>query len=195
MIRTLATFLILVLYLSCSSSSKLNISAVRPEISPEIPITKLSEKGIAVIHPNYKNNYYSLMPYLFWNGDGNFNTIQGDFYNVKYGNNSDINIMTGFWGDYGVYKNALVILIALSNSSSEPINNISIAVQSSKNGEFNKRKPRYNDYNKLQQRVLFINELELANEYSILEKLEDDIITVKIGEQIYEFINPELELK
>ena len=57
--------------------------------------------------------------------------------------------MTGFWGDYGVYKNALVILIALSNSSSEPINNISIAVQSSKNGEFNKRKPRYNDYNKL----------------------------------------------
>tara|TARA_R110001592_G_scaffold156791_3_gene387464 strand:+ start:5435 stop:5884 length:450 start_codon:yes stop_codon:yes gene_type:complete len=149
MIRTFATFLILVLYLSCSSSSKLNKSATRPEISPEIPITKLSEKGIAAINPNYKNNYYSLMPYLFWNGDGNFNTIQGDFYNVKYGNNSDINIMTGFWGDYGVYKNALVILIALSNSSSEPINNISIAVQSSKNGEFNKRKPRYNDYNKL----------------------------------------------
>ncbi|MDC6350096.1 hypothetical protein PP178_00910 [Zeaxanthinibacter sp. PT1] len=188
--RSLCMLISLIGLVSCSSKS----NVIRPAHLPEIPTAQLNQRGIAAINPEYKRNYFTLLPYLFYNRDGSFNELQGDFYNLKYGASSNVNIMPGYWKDYGSYKNVLVVLIALSNSSTQPINNVPIKVVSSKNGAFKKGKLGYSAHNKSQQRILFIRELNLMNQYDILEKVNDDVITVSIGEVDYEFLNPELQL-
>lgn len=193
MIRTYYAIFLITFFLSCSSSSKL----AKFKIKPEIPIAKLNEKGIAVINPNYKRNYYRILPYLFYNSNEVFNEVKGDFYNVKYNLSSNLNIMSGFWSEYGEYKNSLIVLIGMSNSSTIPLKGIPITVKSSKHGVFEKKTKLWgnNITNQIQQRVLFVKKLELNKKYDVINKVFDDVITVKIGEQIYEFLNPEMELK
>ncbi|WP_145758334.1 hypothetical protein [Sediminicola sp. YIK13] len=184
-------YLILLLVVSCSSISQLP----RPEIQSEILSSKLNSNGIAAINPNYKKSYFRLLPYLFFNESGTFNEIQGDFYNVKFNVNSNLNIMPGFWSDYGNYQNSLIVLIAMSGSSTLPIKDTPISVESSKHGVFEKKKLIGNSQiNKSQQRVLFVKKLELENPFDILNKINDDVITVKIGGQVYTFLNPEIKL-
>ncbi|MDO1512395.1 hypothetical protein Q2T41_06990 [Maribacter confluentis] len=184
-------FLIVLFVVSCSSTSQLP----RPEIQSEILASKLNSHGIAAINPTYKKSYYRILPYLLFNESGTFNEIQGDFYNVKFNVNSNLNIMPGFWRDYGKYKNSLIVLIAMSRSSTLPIKGIPISVESSKHGVFEKKKLIGNSQvNKSQQRVLFVKMLELENRYDVLNKINDDVITVKIGEQVYTFLNPEIKL-
>ncbi len=135
------------------------------------------------------------MPYLFFNKNGTFNEIQGDFYNVKFNINSDINVMSGYWREYGNYKHSLIVLIAMSSKSSIPLKGIPISVESSKNGFFEKAEPIGNsEANRIQQRVLFVKRLDLKNPYDVLNKIHDDVITVKVGAQVYEFLTPELSL-
>lgn len=181
----------LLVVLSCSTTSKLP----KPEIQPEIPLSELNSKGIAAINPKYKQSYYKLLPYLFLDENGGFNEIKGDFYNVKFNMSSNINIMPGFWSDYGTYENSLIVLIALSETSTLPIKDIPISVESSKHGVFDSGKLiGDNQINKSQQRILFVKKLELENRFDILNKINDDVITVKVGGQIYKFLNPEIEL-
>lgn len=187
----ISIFIFFLVFLSaCSSSSRL----IKPQFKPEFSIELLNQKRIAAINPNYKKNYFRLMPYLFYNRNNTFNEIQGDFYNVDYRMVSNINIMTGYWSEYGKYKNALIVLIAMSGSSKLPLKGVPISVESSKHGIFQKGKLNDNEFNRVQERVLFVKELELENKYDVLNKVYDDVITVQIGGQIYEFLNPELEL-
>lgn len=135
------------------------------------------------------------MPYLFYNENGTFNGIHGDFYNVKFGTSSDLNIKPGFWNKYGKYRNTLLVLIARSDTSALPLENLPITVHSSKHGKFEKGILMGNKaINASQQRVLFIKELELENRYDVLNKIEDDVITVNIEGQLYKFLNPEITL-
>lgn len=187
----LLIFTISLLFLTaCSSSSKI----IKPEFKPEFSIDILSKKGIAAIYPDYKKNYFKVFPYLFYNEQNTFNEIQGDFYNVTYKINDNLNILTGYQRRYRKYKNVLIVLIALSDSSKLPLNKLPISVESSKHGSFTKSKLGYSAYNQKQQRVLFIKKLALKNKYDILNKIYDDVITVTIGGQVYTFLNPELEL-
>tara|TARA_R110002051_G_scaffold127199_1_gene200834 strand:- start:1368 stop:1946 length:579 start_codon:yes stop_codon:yes gene_type:complete len=190
--QVLYLILILLLADSCSSTSKLP----RPEIQSEILSSKLNANGIAAINPSYKQSYFKLLPYLFLNEGGTFNEIQGDFYNVKFNVNSNLNIMPGFWSDYGNYQNSLIVLIAMSETSTLPIKDIPISVESSKHGVFEKNKLiGNNQINKSQQRVLFVKKLELENQFDVLNKINDDVITVEIGGQVYKFLNPEIKLE
>lgn len=182
---------ILLLVASCSSTSKLQ----KPEIESEIESTKLNANGIVAINPKYKQTYYKLLPYLFLNEGGTFNEIQGDFYNVKFNSNSNLNITPGFWSDYGTHQNSFIVLIAMSATSTLALKNIPITVESSKHGVFEREKLIGNDkINKAQQRVLFVKKLELENRFDILNKINDDVITVTIGGQVYIFLNPEVKL-
>ncbi|TDQ32220.1 hypothetical protein [Zeaxanthinibacter enoshimensis] len=175
---------------SCSSSSQI----VLDEIEPEIPLNVLHKNGIAAMNPDYKGNYFNLLPYLFYNKGNTFNEIQGDFYNLDYMATSDINIMTGFWKKYDGYKNALIVLIALSSTSTHLNHEVPIQVVSSKNGPLKRGRVFRNAINKSQQRILFVKELELENTHDVLKKIDDDVISVRIGEQVYEFLNPEFQL-
>ena len=65
----------MVVIYSCSSSSKL----IAPVIKPEIPLDILNKKGIAVYSPNYKQYYFKLLTYLFYNRNDTFNEFNGDF--------------------------------------------------------------------------------------------------------------------
>jgi len=189
--RVLNLIFIPLLVVSCSSTSKLP----RPEIQSEILSSKLNANGIAAINPNYKQSYFRLLPYLFFNESETFNEIQGDFYNLKFNANSNLNIMPGFWSDYGNYQNSLIVLIAMSGTSTLPIKDIPISVESSKHGAFKQEKLIGNNQtNKSQQRVLFVKKLELENRFDVLNKINDDVITVKIGGQVYKFLNPEIKL-
>ncbi len=181
----------ILLIVSCSSASKLP----RPEIQSAILSSNLNTNGIIAINPKYKQSYYRLLPYLFFNENGTFNEIQGDFYNVKFNINSNLNIMPGFWSDYGTYQNSLIVLIAMSGTSTVPIKAIPISVESSKHGVFEQGNLIGNNpFNQSQQRVLFVKKLELENRFEVLNKINDDVIIVKIGAQIYKFLNPEIEL-
>lgn len=189
--RILYLIFILLVLVSCSSTSKLP----RPEIQPEILSSKLNSNGIAAINPNYKKSYFRLLPYLFSNKSGTFNEIQGDFYNVKFNVNSNLNIMPGFWSEYGSFQNSLIVLVAMSGSSTLSIKDIPISVESSKHGVFEQGKLiGNNQINKSQQRVLFVKKLELENRFDVLNKINDDEITVNIGGQVYTFLNPEIKL-
>ena len=164
-----------------------------PKLKKEIPIKELHNRGIAPPNSHYKHMYYRLMPYLYWNNDGKYNELQGDFYNVKFDPDSNLNISVEFNKKYGKYDNSLYVLIAMTNTSKVTIRNTPISVISRKHGEFIKGEPNYNEYNEIQQRVLFVKKLSFENKYELLEQIKDDYITVIIGNQKYEFINPELE--
>lgn len=191
MIRFLTSVIIILTLISCSTGSKIN----KPETNPEIPTPILKDNGIVTIIPNYKSRYFRSMPYLLKNKHGIYNQIQGDFYNVKFNTNSNLNISAGYWNRYGPHKNSLTVLIAMTGTSTIPIKNIPIVVKSKKHGIFEKTTTITNsDIDRIQQRVLFVKPLELENPYDILNKIHDDVITVTVGGQVYEFINPELEL-
>jgi hypothetical protein len=184
----------LVVLTACSSSSKLIEPESKPEFKPEIPVEILNQRGIAYINSKYKRDYFEIMPYLFYNENNTFNGTQGDFYNVTYKNSSNLNIMVGYWEKYGDHKNVLVVFIALTDSSTLPLKGMPITVESSKHGKFINEKLRNTKLYRVQQRVLFVKELQLENRYDILDKMIDDVITVTIDGEIYHFLNPELEL-
>ncbi|NHF60168.1 hypothetical protein FK220_012495 [Flavobacteriaceae bacterium TP-CH-4] len=181
----------LLLAASCSSTSKLP----RPEIQPEFLSSNLNANGIVAISPDYKQSYFRRLPYLFVNESETFNEIQGDFYNVKFNVDSNLNIMPGFWSDYGTYQNSLIVLIVMSGTSTLPIKDIPISVVSSKHGVFEREKLiGNNQINEAQQRVLFVKKLALTNRFDVLNKINDDVLIVKIDGQLYKFLNPEIKL-
>ena len=115
--------------------------------------------------------------------------------NVKNNQIANLNLMVGYWKNYGYYKNTFIVLAAMSENSKGSLNEIPISVKSSKFGVFLKGKPKNNPFSKIQQRILFTKEIEINNDFEIIDKIYDDVITVTIGDQNYKFLNPELELK
>ncbi|SDB23429.1 hypothetical protein SAMN03097699_0223 [Flavobacteriaceae bacterium MAR_2010_188] len=181
-----------ILLIGCGSSSNLN----KPDYKKEIPINVLGERGIIPINSHYKGMYPYLLSYVFYNDNNSFNKIQGDFYNLKHSKSGQVNIMPGYWKEYGDIKKSFIVVIAMTDSSTASLKNLPTSVKSSKYGflvqrEFNKP----NEFDIRQQRQLFIKNLDVENDWDILEKVEDDVITVTIGEQSYTFINPEFAIE
>ena len=160
----------------------------------EIPRRKLNQRGIAVINKNYKSNYPSILPYLLYNEDGIFNRIQGDFYNVKNNQTSNLNIMVGYFKKYTDYKNSLIVLIAKSSSSEGSLQPVSIVVKSTRYGIMKLGELRKSKINLEQERRVYFKEINLENDFDILDKIKDDVITLTIGNQTYTFLNPEITL-
>jgi hypothetical protein len=189
----IAFFLLLVLISGCSGVNQIP----PPEISPEISQTKLNQHKIVSFNPNYKGSYFRLLPYLYNNSNNTFNQIQGDYYNIDLHIHSSVNIMPGYFREYGKYrelKNVLVVQIMMGYPSKFSLNSLPISVSSSKHGYF-KRNELYDlQINHIQQEALYVKKLEIANEYDVLEKVRNDTITVTIGGQVFEFLNPEIEL-
>jgi hypothetical protein len=188
----IAFFLLLVLISGCSGVNQIP----PPEISPEISQTKLNQHKI-VSYGQYKGNYFKVLPYLYNNSNNTFNEIQGDYYNIDLHIHSSVLIMPGYFREYGKskeLKNVLVVQIMMGYPSKFSLNSLPISVSSSKHGYF-KRNELYDlKINHIQQQALYVKELEIANEYDVLEKVRNDTITVTIGGQVFEFLNPEIEL-
>lgn len=180
----------LVLFFACSSSSKIK----RPKIKREIPIEVLHERGIAPMHEKYKSNYFEVFSYFLYNKNDVFNEIQGDFFNVKYKEISNLNIMVAYFRKFGEKKQVLEVLLALTETSKLPLKDVPISVESSKHGSFISDEVSDDEINRTQQRRSFIKELNLENKYDVVNKIKDDVITVTVDGQIYLFLNPELEL-
>lgn len=189
---TLILILVSSLSLSCSSSK----SSVKSneKVKPEIRIKVLNKKGITPIREDYKRRYPIRLPYLVFDENKSFNGIRGDFYNMKHYKLSDVNIISGYSKKYEDYKNVLIVLIAMSNTTTSSLNNLQVTVESSNFGVFMKGELPKTELNKRQQRVVFVNKIVLQNDSDIIEKVVDDIITVNIGGQLYKFLNPEIEI-
>ncbi len=180
------------LLLRCSSASKI----AKPSYDREIPVNILGERGIVPINSHYKGMYPYLLSYLFYNENNTYNKIAGDFFNLKHSRIGQLNIMPGYWKDFGDIKKCLIVLIAMTDSSTASLKNVPTTVKSSKYGFLVKRKfDNPDEINISQQRQLFIKNLDVDNDWDILEKVEDDVITVTIGEQSYTFINPEFAIE
>ncbi len=221
---TIYSLLLLILFSSCSSSYKtfvpkreremnqltsnifnkitkieakpiIPIEVLNKNIKPEIPIEILNKKGIVTHSRNYKSQYPRLLPYLLYNENNVFNNFAGDFVNVKNDELSNLNLMVEYDREFGNYKNSLIVLIAKSDNSIGSLQKIPISVKSSKYGNFSKAYLKDDKINKSQQRILFVRKIKINNDFDILDKVYDDVITVTIGEQNYNFLNPEFEIK
>lgn len=161
--------------------------------TPELDASILSQISLIPLNPKYKRTYFRILPYLFVDKSGLFNSIQGDFFNLKFNLNSDLNFMVGYWQNYGRYHNALIALIGKSNTSTLPLKGVPIRVASSKHGMFQQGE-LFGNYqiNRAQQRVLFVLPLENGNNRELLETIQHDTIRIDVGGQIYRFINPEI---
>jgi hypothetical protein len=190
---TIYSLLLLILFSSCSS----NYKTFKPkrEIKPEIPIKILNKKGIVAHSKKYKSQYPRLLPYLLYNENNVFNNFKGDFMNVKNNEVSNINLMVEYVREYFNYKNSLIVLIAKSDNSIGSLKRIPISVKSSKYGDFSKTYLRDDEIDRSQQRILFTRQIHINNDFDILDKIYGDVITVTIGEQKYNFLNPEFEIK
>jgi hypothetical protein len=189
--RRIIIGLLLTIIYACASGSKIPRPVVEPEISEDI----LKRNNLVTYQPAYKRHYFKILPYLYKNSNKTFNEIQGDFYNIDYQIVSNLNISPGYFRESGELKNILSVMIALSNTSTLPLNGVPISVESSKHGIFRKKELEDGEFNRKQQRVLFVKELELTHRYDVLNKVKGDTITVTIGGQIFEFLSPEIELK
>ena len=188
----ITTILLVLILISCASG----VAVSKPIINPEIAIEELHKKGIVPMRKRYKKPYFDIMHYLLYNENDVFNSIGGDFFNVKFKDNTNYNIMVGYWKKYEGFENAQVVLVSMSENSKIPLKDQEVVVNSSKHGTFKKIDLNQKDYwNKTQQRILFINSISLQNEYEILKKIYDDVITVTISDQKYMFLNPELVLE
>ena len=188
----ITTILMVLILISCASG----VAVSKPVINPEIAIEELHKKGIVPISAGYKQSYFSVLPYLFVNEGDTFNIINGDCFNVKFGDNTNYNIKVGYWKKYEGFENVQVVLISMSENSKIPLKEQEVIVNSSKHGAFRKVELNQKDYwNKTQQRILLINPIPLQNEYDILKKIYDDVITVSVSDQKYTFVNPELVLE
>ncbi|RZS93633.1 hypothetical protein [Aquimarina brevivitae] len=184
-------FSLLVCFISCGVKPKQAKPAYNNELSQE----QLLAKGIVPISAKYKNSYFRVFPYLFYNKGNAFNSIAGDFFNVKY-KTSNFNIMVGFYKKYEGYENVQVVLVSMSENSKIPLKDQVLSATSSKHGDFSLVKlDQKNYYIRTLQQVLLINPLVINNDADILDKLYDDVITVTISDQEYTFLNPELKLE
>ncbi|MCK8482316.1 hypothetical protein [Psychroserpens algicola] len=154
----------------------------------------MNKKGITPIREDYKRNYPLGLPYLVFDENKSFNGIRGDFYNMKHYKLSDINIMPGYWKNSGDIENVLVVLIAMSNTTTSSLNKLKVTVESSNFGTFFKGELPMTELNKRQQRIKFLNKIELQKDSDIIKKVVGDTITVNIGGQLYKFLNPEIEV-
>jgi hypothetical protein len=190
--KKVTLILIFISSLSCSSSKSFINS--KEKVKPEIRIKVLNKNGMTPIREDYKNRYPIRLPYLVFDENKSFNGIRGDFYNMKHYKLTDVNIIAGYWKKSGDYKNVLVVLIAMSNASTSSLNELQVIVESSNFGVFMKGELPNTELNKRQQRMVFLNKIELQNDSEIIEKVVDDIITVNIGGQLFKFVNPEIEV-
>lgn len=185
-------FTLLLLFLcSCSGTRK----SSSPEIKKEIPLSVLNAKGIAAYSENYKQNYFHILPYLFFNEKGQFIKIQGDNYHLKYPTNRQINIMPGYFRRYRKYRR--VLIVAISNAppvSNIPLRDLPVTVTSSKFGDLSRGKPwGRKRIDEQQQSMLFYKELDIKDDAALLEQISEDVITVQIEDETYLFLNPEYQ--
>jgi len=178
--------------LSCSSQKiNNNNSKYAPEISSEI----LQEQQIVPINDHYKSNYYKLLPYLYYNGRSDFKRIKGDYYSMSHHIHKEVNIMAGFWDDYGGHKNVLVASVWVEGFNEEALDTLQIQVHSSKHG-FLKITPKKRNPNRhtFFKELCFTKVIELEERADILNKINDDVIIVSVNGYKYELLTPEIRL-
>lgn len=193
MSKALFYFFLLVLMTVSNAYCQITSGGTKLKVTPELNATDLSQKSLIPLNPKYKRTYFRILPYLFVDKSELFNSIQGDFYNLKFNLNSDLNFMVGYWQNYGRYQSVLLVLLGMSGTSTLPLKDIPIVVESSKHGLFKQGKLSGNyQINKAQQRVLFVLPLEIGSNQELLQSIKHDTIMVSVGGQVYKFINPEI---
>jgi hypothetical protein len=163
----------LLIFFSCGSTKR---------FSKELSIKELEIRNL-VPHP-YKRNYIKIINYLYKNHRKDFIEIKGDFFNIKFGDNSAYNFMVGYQEDYDPYKTSLVVMISTSDNSVYSIKMNDVKVTSSKFGDLSEVSKAFRNY----PPVLFIRKINVPSRYDIIELIKDDVITITIDGIIYEFV-------
>lgn len=193
MSKDLVHFFLLGLMSVTNANCQITSGDTKVKVTSELNASILSQKSLIPLNPKYKRTYFRILPYLFVDKSGLFNSIQGDFFNLKFNLNSDLNFMVGYWQNYGRYHNALIALIGESNTSTLPLKGVPVRVTSSKHGMFQQGELSGNhQINKAQQRVLFVLPLENGNNRELLQTIQNDTIRITVGGQGYKFISPEI---
>jgi hypothetical protein len=183
-------YLLIILFLtiiSCSSIKKNN------NVSPELSQKELRKLGIVSLTKHYKSRYPKLIPYLFSNNKNTFIETQGDFYNVRLANKDNLNILCNYHEKLEK-KNIIRCMIRKSNTSKIDFENSIITVTSTRNGiiELDKKMNETGSY-LTHPALLFLKTIPVKKSRDIINKIKKDTIIIKINNQKFEFISPELE--
>ncbi|TVZ52695.1 hypothetical protein [Dokdonia sp. Hel_I_53] len=182
-LRLLCVIFIMVAICSCNSTKK-------PKIQKELAIKELVKAKIVPIYNNYKKGYFKEIHYLFINKTDQLQQTSGDFYNVKY-DTSSINVIVSFFEEYFGFKNVIVALLSKPYPSAITYKNLPVEITSTKHGTFHRAQLPIEMNLPTYDRILYVRPLGIDNKYDILEKIRNDAVTVKIGNETYGFINPE----
>ena len=194
-------YLILILFFSCgtqhsvdkNSDSTKDIEKVKR--LPSIPSKELLKNGIVAPQTPYKSRYYSVLPYLYFNGRGDFKSMRGDYYSLAHPNHKEVNITGGFWSEYGEHKNTLLALVWVEGYNKKILDTLTIQVKSSKHGILKLTPRKRNQYrHSIFEERFYTTELTLDKKTDIVKKVYDDVITIYVGGYKYELLNPELKL-
>ena len=189
--KYLGSFLLFIVILSCSSSK----APVKTNYGPQIPIKKLLSQGIVPYHSEYKSRYYELLPYLYYNGGGDFIEVKGDFYSLRHPIHKEVNIMVGFWADYVKLKDVLLAFVWVQGYNKAAVDTSLVQVFSSKHGQLLNTPFRKSPYRTgFYKEAMLTKKIPLEKSSDIIKKLYDDVITIIVDGYKYELLNPELEL-
>lgn len=180
------------LLLSCNNSKPAAYT-----VSEVVPYEKLLSKGIIPNNPNYKSTYPDILPYLYYNQDGLYKEIKGDFFSLGHTGFKEVNLMVGYWRKYNKYTNILLARVWIHNPDGRVVGPTDMHISSSEFGSFKEVKTARNPYRKGKEHLeqLFILPLPEGADKRILQVLADDVIRINVNGQDYIFLTPELTLE
>lgn len=168
---------------SCNVQKNINVQNHLPQISTK----KLLQNNIIPPNSHYKSRYYSMLPYLFYNG-------KGDYFSLKHPIYEEVNIMIGYWEELGEYRNILLAVVWVKSKTQYDLTNLDINVVSSKHGlMIPKYRHRDRDSN-FNNEIAYTVKIPLEYERQIIDKVNDDVVTITVNGYKYEMLNPELKL-
>lgn len=190
-VRSNRLVMLMLFTFSCSSSKPI----VEKNYSPPIPIEKLLNRGIVPYNKDYKSQYFDLFPYLYFNRGNQFINIKGDYFSLKHPTLKEVNVSVGLWTKYGKKRNILRAQVWVEGYTKATLDTCSIMATSSKHGYLTGQGFTKNPYRKgYHKEVVFEKQFELENSSELLKLIDDDVITITVNGQEYQFLNPELIL-
>ena len=184
-------YLLCVFLFACGSHK----STERVKRLPSYSVEELKKRDIIAHETPYKARYYSILPYLYYNGRKDFIKGRGDYYSAFHPYYKEVNLSAGFWSEAYEKKNVLIAQVWVEGYDQRNLDTLVIQARSSKHGIL-KLTPRLrNKYrHSIFEERLFMVEIDLENRRDVVKKVYDDVITVIVNGYKYELLNPELEL-
>ena len=182
--------LLFLLILTCSCTT--NKSIVKSTHIPQEQTNKILKMEIISMSKHFKTQNYEVLPYLYYNKQGDYNKIKGDYFSLRHPKYEEVNLLVGFWKNYGNSENILKAQVWVKSNTKSTFNKLDIEVASLKHGKMlvtpmNRNTHRSKKSNK---ELSFVIKLSINNNQQLVDKISGDAITITVDGYKYTMLNP-----